>query len=241
MIGRLFFQAVMVLGFSLFSLGIIVGRKRSPQPAPHAHTLRFALEWSFFAVIFGLIPFAFTAIFNFESVIWQLSSLLLAFFLGASVIRIGLLLRQTSTRWPLVTISLLVISAIMLTIELLNVLFWWSPVTYVAGTLWIITLAGLQMIVFICYVPTQPILATNESPAIYHTAHSPGRSEWMRSRHPAGDPYGAANRRTHRDGDGHRDTRQGGHAHRLAFTHRTADGRPIPNASIRTDRHTRAR
>jgi hypothetical protein len=239
MTGQEFFYAVMILGSLSFALAGIAGlrRKQNGFDVAEATAIRFALEFSLCAVTFALVPFVLSVLVQYEAVVWHLSSILLAGFFAVQMGRLILRTLDYDVHWPLAWISLLVIFGILLTIEVLNAIWWGSLAAYASGLLWALTFAGIQTIAFICYVPKAPTL-TRVQPlsTVYHGPDSAGRSQWMRRRHPADYP----NRAPHTDPDRRaRNHPRSAEAHRLAFTRppRRSDG----DAAVRPDRHTRAR
>lgn len=151
--GRDFLFAVMFVGAGFFGFGGLIGlRHRQAQwTLPDAINLRLALEYSLAAVIFALLPFPLYYIFGVKAVIWGLSSFLLALFLMTQTGRVFYHANLLTLRWPLVTILLLVLSVIFLTIEFVNTLRWSSMAGYAWGLLWILGVAGVQFVAFICY------------------------------------------------------------------------------------------
>jgi hypothetical protein len=233
----MFLYGLLIFGGFVFATAALIGLsyRRRRLSADEAVGLRLALEFSLGGSVLALIPFALAAIIRFESVVWALSSLVMAGALLALIVRVVLLSARLEARWPLATISLLVLSAILLTIEVTNVLWWQSLMGFAGGLLWMLLLAGIQLTAFVCYVPIEK--PTHED-VIRSLADAGDRAEWMRRRRPAGDPDAAPDGATvHGDAHSHRP-----HSHRLAFTHqRQPNRRPIPNAAVRPNGHPRSR
>lgn len=255
MTGISFLQIVLPVAIGLWAITAGVGvvyRGRHLDRAESA-SLRIALEFSLFAVIFTLVPLWLASVLTFEPVVWRLSSLLIALFLLMQIGRITYQARRLQVRWPGILNSLLVLCGFLLTIEVLNFLLWQSPVWYTAAVLWLLMLAGIQLIVFVCYVPIKP---QPQHPTIHSLDPQSVRRDLagrrpyadvrtavveLRSRdtadHPDRPPHAGPIRNTYRDGD--RRPRQ--HAHRLAFTSAARpDGRPIADPVIRPDRDPRS-
>lgn len=242
-------HSFLVVSLPLFVLTAFIGlryRRQSLHPAEVA-SLRFALEFSHAAVILAVVPLFLGLIFRYERAVWGLSSLIAGGFLLFEIVRAWRAAGLYVVRWPVVFISYLVLSAIMLTIEVLNLLWWQSEIAYATGLFWIVLIAGVQLTAFICYVPIQPTDRSHHSdraerPVSYHTAADPGRAQWMRRRNSAGHPNTATNGRTNSHANTNGDTRSERYAHRLAFTHRSRDRRgTVPNTAVRPNRNTPTR
>jgi hypothetical protein len=244
--GNEFFFAVLVFGGAILGFGGLAGLrlKQRRWNGVEARGLRFALEFGLFTAVFALVPFVLFYLFSFETVVWRLSSLLLAAFLGTEMVRIAYQVWRFGALWPATTTLLLVFSGILLTIEGVNVLWWGALVGYAIGLLWIVILAGTQLIAFVCY-DRSGISATQG----YQVGNAgrgdvdPGRyghhgllGQRLQRDHRADHPYGAAY--DHADTQRHAvgNTGRSRHAHRLAFT-RTRDGhgRTVANPVVRPD------
>lgn len=253
MTGSGFLLLALMIALGLLALSSIAGMlyKRRKLDAQEAISLQLALEFSLSTTLFTVVPFAMSALFDPERVIWGMASLTMAVFFGVELARMTQFNRRYDARWPLAVISLLALCGIMLTIELVNFFWWGSPAAYIGGLLWMMTLAGLQLTAFMCYVPIQqdesdpyPIHhAATPAPVkpAYHRPDGLDRPEWMRRRdradHPNRTPDASANGNTHADGD----AGQRGNTHRLAFTRAPRSVSPLANATVRRDHNPRRR
>ena len=248
--GNEFFFAVLVFGSAVLGFGGLAGLrlKQGKWNGLEARGLRFALEFGLFSVIFALVPSVLYYLFNFETVVWRLSSLLLAAFIGTEMVRIVYQVWRFGALWPATTTLLLVFSGILLTIELINVLWWGTLVGYASGLLWIMLLAGIQFIAFVCYDRSGSI-AIQQSYKVGKTGRGPLDSggyghhgllgQRLQRNHRANHPHGAAY--DHADSQHHPVGNAGRirHRHRLAFTRsRDGDGRTVANPIVRADPDT---
>jgi len=159
MTGVTFLLITLIPGISLLGLGGILGLRRSLD-AGQREDLRLLLELSLFTVLFTLLPLALSAIFHHEPFVWRMASLALGVFLFVHVGRSYYKINVYGMRWPFAMISLLVLSAILLTIEIINVLWWAAAGAYIWGVLWMLTLSGIQFIAFVLYDRNLPISRT---------------------------------------------------------------------------------
>ena len=149
-----FFVLVMFVGIVLLGFGGMVGWRvrQSTNNVEERYNLRLTLELSLFTVVFALLPFPLVYLFSaVELLAWQFASLGIATFLGLEIMRIYYKGQIYRVRWTFSLISLLVLSGIFLTIELLNGLMWASLAVYTWGLLWLLTLSGIQFISFVLY------------------------------------------------------------------------------------------
>lgn len=168
--------------------------------------LRLALEFSLFVVVLGLIPPILDAIFAYDTIVWGVSSMVLAIVMLIAISQIVVNTNRYGAHQPSVMISLLVLSGILLTIELVNVLLWESPGIYIGGLLWLLALSGIQSIAFLLYEPSQITVSAVQ----YRTDR-----EWMRRRNRADHPY----RKTNGSTNGHTPSEQhaGEASYRIAY------------------------
>lgn len=154
-----FFIPSMFLGLLLLGFGGLAGlhawriRQYHYWDEVERTGLRWLLEFSLAAVVFALLPFPLYLLLGDGSgaFVWGISSLLLSGFMGAMIARITYKSQRYQANWPLMVVSLLVLSAILLTIEVVNV-FWWRALgVYAMGVFWILTLSGIQFVIFITY------------------------------------------------------------------------------------------
>jgi hypothetical protein len=212
MTGReFFFFGVMVIGIGVLGTCGLAGLRARRWGLDDAERsgLQLALEFSLLAVVFALVPFAMHALFVFEAVAWQLSSLVLAALLLAQITRIGFMTYHLGARWPAATISLLVLSAILLTIELVNVIWWRGFSGYAVGLLWVLLLACVQFVAFVSYgqqsTEAAPVVGTIRNYAQDRVAAGDSYhgilGERLRRNSSSGNPNRAphAHRYTHRD------------------------------------------
>jgi len=134
--------------------GFAGGRARrlyKDWPAAERDTLRIALELSLFTMLLALLPLLLAATMIDAETLWVLSSVMFTVFLAAQLARVMDKMREHGVRWPVVSGLLLVLSVFLLTIEVINVLWWRAGIAYAAGLVWLLLLAGVQTIAFICY------------------------------------------------------------------------------------------
>ncbi len=157
MSGVVFFIVVLFVGIVLLGFGGLAGlRARHLRQDLHwdgaeRTGMRFMLEFSLFTMFFSVLPLALMLLNVDETVVWRVASLLLALFLFTVVGRVLYKIVLYNPRWPILIISLLVLSVILLTIELINVFWWSSLAVYSWGLLWVLILSCIQFIIFVTY------------------------------------------------------------------------------------------
>lgn len=169
-----FFIVVIFLGMLLMGFSGLAGL-RAWQMRRYQHWdmvertgLWYAMEFSLFTMLFGLLPFLLAIMLRYESTVWRIGSLLIALFLLIVMGRVYYRVQLYRMRFPLALISLLVLSAILLTIELVNV-FWWSSLAgYAGGLTWILFLSAVQYMIFVTY-DRNPTPEPNRIPTVYST------------------------------------------------------------------------
>lgn len=244
--GNEFFFAVLVFGSAILGAGGLAGLrlKQGKWNGVEVRGLRFALEFSLFSVVFALLPSVLYYLFNFETVVWRLSSLLLGAFIATEMVRIIYQVWRYGALWPTTTALLLVFSGILLTIEFINVLWWGVLAAYASGLLWILILAGIQYIAFVCYdrsgtTETQDYSVGKTTRGLGSTGgygHHGILGQRLQRHDRANHPHRAAH--DHGDAQRHpvRNARRLRHRHRLAYT-RSGDGdsRTVANPTVRPD------
>lgn len=146
--------------------------------------LRLAMEFSLFSMIFALLPFPMVYQWGDGFMVWRVPSMAIGLFLLVQVLRTQRLARRYGMNWPSATLSLLVISAILLTIEAINALFWNSFAVYTWALLWVLILASVQFTAFVLYErnernerqlkPTDSQVVKSLGPQPYNVARSIG-------------------------------------------------------------------
>jgi len=198
----LFLFSMMVGGGLIFAAGSVAGvkarSKRGGWGPAERDSMRIALEFSLFTMIFALLPLLLAYMLQDRAALWMIASIMMVIFLAAELARIILLAQEYGIRWPLVTASLLVLSVILLTIELVNVFWWQALPAYAVGVGWLFLLAGVQTIAFVCYdrIPTldNKIHPANPPDAAFHGA----MGQRMRRDHHADHPHQPPDSRTNR-------------------------------------------
>lgn len=234
-----FLFAVLAVGLVFFGFGLIIGRYRRDQlDGAERFSLRLSLEWSLLAIAFALLPFPLFFVSGAERAVWGLASLLLGLVLLTQVIRIAAKLNVFAVRWPLALGLLLVLSAVFSTIELLNALFVRGLAWYAWGLLWLLMMAGLQVVAFLFYDRTTAYetLPLDIPPAYEH--HNLVADRVRRDRR-ASRTYGATVRYRHANFDPITHARLERYADRYGVP-RARDGnwRPFPNPVVRPDAPT---
>lgn len=219
--GTEFFQMAVLTALSLLGITAILGviRKRSHWDRAERVGLWLSLEIGLFAVLFALLPQPLNYTFGVEDVAWRFGSLALTMYFGFLVLTINSKQRQFGAQFPLVMRLLLAICVIFLTMELVNAVWWGSLAGYAFGVLWLVALAGIQFIAFVCYdrfdlqeryetitqnqPQTQPASATIRQHATHPPnslaggggihAHSIQSADGLRSSASTGHPNGAPN------------------------------------------------
>ena len=230
MSGVVFFIVVLFVGIVLLGFGGLAGLR-----ARHLHQdsgwdmaeragMRFMLEFSLFTVFFAVLPLTLMLLNVDESVIWRIASFMIALFLFTVV---GRVLHKTvlySPRWPVLIISLLVLSVILLTIELINVFWWTSLAGYSWGLLWVLILSCIQFIIFVTYDPPNSEATIHTLPGV-----DPGHRGMQRN-HPDRHSDGQADHHTNIHRDPIHYARRQRYAHRHPFARSTrANRRPFTN------------
>lgn len=218
-----FFIILTFLGIVLFGFSGLAGRRAYKLPMDTAERvgLRLALEFSLFTVLFSLLPFLLYSLLSQERFVWRMASLLLSVYLFLEIGRVYYQANIHKAEWTITMISLLVLSAILLTIELVNV-FWWSGFgIYAIGLLWTLTLSAIQYSAFVLY----------ERGSDYYI---PGSATAQTSTPPKYELHGGLRQRLQRDGrtdhsygnaDGHGDYQRDPvtYARRRRYTNRHGD------------------
>jgi hypothetical protein len=234
MFGEAFFFITIIVGTLLFSAGGLAGLQRKRMSRAEIAGLRLLLELSLGVVVLALVPDVLFFFFTLPGIVWRLASFAIAMFLLVEVGRVIEKTRALGAHWPVTMIFLLVLSGIMLTIELINMLWWSSLAGYTAGLLWILTLAGIQFIAFVCYDPVAPKRYSIQS-VVSADSHYRQLQRNHRSDRANGPPF----RHTDRDSQAIGDHRSQHHTHRLAFTRtRNGYGRTVANPTIRSHTDT---
>lgn len=234
MFGEAFFFITIIVGTLLFSVGGLAGRQHKRMSRAEIAGLRLLLELSLGVIVLALVPDVLFFFFALPGVVWRLASFTIAVFLLMEIGRVIEKTRTLGARWPGTMIFLLVLSGIMLTIELINMLWWSSLAGYTAGLLWILTLAGIQFIAFVCYDPVAP-----KRYSIQSVVSADGRYRQLQRDHRSDRANGPPFCHTDHNAQTIGDRRSQHHTHRLAFT-RTRDGygRTVANPAARS--HTDA-
>lgn len=249
--------SLLLIGLAFYGLGTWAGlrlKRRRPLEPGERLSLRLALEFSLFAIGFTLVPGLLGLVLA-GSAVWSLTSLLLALFWLIEIGRLtALAVTLHGPRLPGLVLLVLVLSGLLLTIEVMNFLVWHSPVITISGLLWLLFLAGQELIALVIHAPNhsqqarqrpRPVrLARAWQPdaaaAPLRRADRDPRSQWMRRRVSGGGANAAPDGRTDGHAHPHRDARPAGHAHRLAFTRESGGPRRAdPHAVIRPDPHAR--
>ncbi len=193
-----FFVILTFLGIVLFGFSGLAGRRVHKLPLDSAERvgLRLALEFSLFTVLFALLPFLLYSLLSEERFVWRMGSLLLGVYLFVEMGRICYQANLHKEQWTITMISLLVLSAILLTIELVNV-FWWSLFgIYAAGLLWMLTLSAIQYIAFVLYERGSdyqiPRINTAQPPNLPKYEFRGGLPQRLQRDGRADHPYGSA-------------------------------------------------
>ena len=250
--GSSFFYGVIICGLGILGLNGVVGLRVTARPHwGRRETRRWRREWrsvmelGFFALVFALVPLLLSTIMDFETVIWRLASLTLAAFLATYLARLGYRARRYGVLWPGATILLLVILAILLTIEMVNMLWWGALASYAGGLLGILTLAGIQLITVVGYDRADFAQILPLFQQLPKTSGRGARSRDYRHHGVLGQQLQRHHRPDHPDGapDGHGDLHRHPHPHaqRLRHTHRLAftrardrNRRPFTNPAARS-------
>ena len=241
--GGPFLVLAMILALGIFGFCGLAGLryKSARWDRAEREDWRLAMEFSGAAMLFSLLPFLYHRLFEYESVVWRLASLTLALYLFALIGRIYYKAGLYGARSPLALWTLLVLSAIMLTIEFANMIWEHRMSLYGGGVLWLLFLSGVQFVAFVIYDGNPEPLQT--------TLHTPGKrgyryhgvfDERMRREHGADRP----DRSTHRHGHIHSDpvdyARRKRYANTLADAlARNANRRSVSDAATRRDRDHR--
>jgi hypothetical protein len=236
MIAERFLFAVMILGavFPGFTGIMAWQRKNRLWDEAEKATLRLSLTFGFFAVVFALLPFALYFVGGTMAFTWRLSSLIMVIYLFGAIWQGMALARRFKTQWPVASISLLVISTIFLTMELINAIWWSSLGAYALGLLWLLTLAGVQFIVFTAY-DQQPMESRGAVSVAAYTHSDPLRLWRQRS---AGYSNGAGYGHAHLNPYSDPHARLGRNPNRYTDSGlRRANGRAIAYTPVRSDTH----
>ncbi len=247
MVGSDFFIAVMLLGIGLLGSGGFAGlwiKQRHWSEAEEAG-LRFMMEFSLAAVLLALMPFVLSYIIHSRSAVWRISSVFYSIFMFVEIGRIYFKANLLGVRRVWAAVFLLVLSVIMLTIELINLFWWGSLVGYAGGLLWLLTLAGIQFIAFVCHdrsafssdVQRYTVAAVGQNKPVGGAYRHHGvLGERLQRDYPAHHPYRTAHRHRHTHRNPVEHARRERHAHRLAFTRtRAGYGRTVANPTVRSN------
>lgn len=165
--GAEFFRMIVVTAVGFLGITALLGvmRRRVGWDAAEQAGMWLSLEVGIAAVIFSLLPYPlFYSVID-EMSAWRFGSLLMVGYFGWFMIRVGLNVRQFGARFPLMMWLLLVLSGIFSTMEFINAIWWSSIAPYSWGTLWLLALAGIQLIAFVCYDRTpQPKIFSTPAP-----------------------------------------------------------------------------
>lgn len=247
-----FFIVVVFLGMLLFGFSGLAGL-RAWQMRQYQHWdiieragLWFALEFSLSAVIFGLLPFLLVYLFRYEATAWRIASLILAAFLFVFVGRVYYQAQLYRVRFPIVLISLLVLSVILMTMELINVFWWSSEGWYAGGLTWILILAAVQFIIFVTY-DRNPIAQASRIQSVdnldegdAYPRHALGRG-WLQRDHGSDHSHPAPNRQPNIYRDPVAYAQRERYAHRFPVTRAARNGWSIPDAPAGSHPNTRRR
>ena len=226
------FVGVVLLGFS----GLVGWRaKNAHWNAAERSSIRLALELSMATMLLSLLPFPLFYLFELEWVVWRFASVVIILFMFIEGNKVYRQMSRYGATWPVTMISLLVLSAILLTIEVVNVLMWGSLAVYAGGLLWILCLATIQFIAFVCYdlnlVPSQNKKEDRRSDYAIHNAGG-GMQRRSRTDYPNGKANGGTN--IHRNAISYARSQRFAHHLPLAHDERSYRG-PVSDAPFRAD------
>lgn len=148
------FLLIFLLALALFSFEALVGLRSYTTGRWNAISgvnLGVALEFTLGAIILSVLPFVLAVLLGMVPHIWGVGSFVLAVFLLLQIARIYVKMNTLQARWPLVMATLLVLSGIVLSIEVINSFWWGSLAWYAYGLLWIMAVAAIQLIAFALY------------------------------------------------------------------------------------------
>jgi hypothetical protein len=151
--GAEFFRMIVVTAVGILGITALLGvmRRRVGWDAAEQAGMWLSLEVGIAAVIFSLLPYPLLYSVTDEMSAWRFGSLMMVAYFGWFMIRVGLNVRQFGARFPVMMWLLLVLSGIFSTMEFINAIWWSSIAPYTWGTLWLLALAGIQLIAFVCY------------------------------------------------------------------------------------------
>lgn len=241
--GYEFLIVVMFIGVVIFGFaGMVAWRARQTQwDAAERSGIRLALELSFATVLLALLPFPLYYLFESGGVVWRLASVFSVIFLFVEGAKTFRQMTRYGAKWPALMISLLVLSGILLTIEMVNIFWWGSLAVYAFGLMWIVGLAGVQYISFVCYdldlLLQKKTHDSTQSAYAVHRAKQPGERVQRGSR--ADHPNGKAHTSTNPYRDPVSYARRQRYAHRLPLAHEQRSYRgPLSDAAFRADEDT---
>jgi len=183
-----FFFAVMLTGAVLAGFSGLIGVSRARDDAERTG-LRLLLELTLATVCFALLPFPLYAALNSGVVVWSLASLTLGLYLLLQLTRIYAKASRYRIVQPLMTMSLLVFSAIVFTIEVINVFWWHTLAGYAGGLLWLLVLSAVQYIAYICYDRSQLDNHVHQATSPYQPRYRGLAADRLRRHHLANHPH----------------------------------------------------
>jgi hypothetical protein len=240
--GEQFFQVVLLLATAFFGFAALAGLRRRTLgwDESAAAGLRVSMEFSLMAIALGLLPFPIYYTLGLDSVMWSLLSLIMAALLMIQMGRLFYKANSLRARWPLMAGLILVVSAVFVTIELLNSFRWSALDGYAWGLMFILGVAGVQFVAFTT-LDRRPFSARDDFgnvPIAHHAAVSE-RMRRERETHRAdrtANPYANLNR------DGNPDSQRQPDPNRYPYTRPDhTNGRAIPHAPVRPNQDPRRR
>jgi hypothetical protein len=247
--GQEYLCLVLLIAATLFALGTVTGMRQKPTQwdAVAGLNLRISLEFSLSAVLFALVPFPLYHLFRLELVVWGLGSLLLALVLLVEIGRIYYKMNVLGARWPFIMATLLVLTSVVFTVEVVNFLWWNGLAGYAYGLLWLLIVAGLQLIAFIAY--DAPLVERDEATFAAHRLENDPRyghhgllPERLRRERRADHSNRAPNHYANPYSDPVAVAKRERYANRYPFTRpNTRAGGTLPHAAVRRDQNPRAR
>ncbi|GAB4512054.1 MAG: hypothetical protein OHK0046_11020 [Anaerolineae bacterium] len=183
-----FFIIVILLGTAFMGFAGIIGKRANLERGLERYSLHLTLELSFAAITFGLLPI--TLFYLLDTTAWPVASVFIGFYLMVEILRVYRKAHFYQVAPSIPMISLLVISGVLLTIELINAVLWASEAVYIFGLYWVLILAGVQFVTFVLYdrktEPKTPAstMAVQSLDPVQH-----GPAVGLRGHRRSGDPY----------------------------------------------------
>lgn len=241
--GQEFFYAVLFSAVGLFGFGglMAVRQRQTRWNTAEAASLRIGLEYALSAAVFALLPFPLYYLLGVSVTIWHLTSFLLVCFMLVESARIFYNMQALRPGWPAAMGAFIVFSALFLTIELVNTVWWGSLGIYAGGLLWILGVAGVQLVAFVCYA-RPPFAARQESQSGQYAVRGLFTervyTDRLRGDHAPGYSNGSAhlNAYAHHDAIQHAGRQQ--HADRHPVNRaRVAHRRTVTDGFVRSDKN----